>query len=91
MRDLDDADWEKASEVNIRELNSWPAVYIQGLYWDNNAEVIGEVKPLEIGDEGTLLSFKAHGTTSEEILRVLSGKASKLLYKFTYATIHAAI
>ena len=79
MRDLDDVDWEKASEVNIRELNSWPAVYIQGLYWDNNAEVIGEVKSLEIGDEGTLLSFKAHGTTSEEILRVLSGKASKLL------------
>ena len=77
--DLDDGEWEKASEVNIRELNSWPAVYIQGLYWDNNAEVIGEVKTLEIGEDGTMLTFKAHGTTSEEVLRLLSGKSSKLL------------
>lgn len=76
--DADD-DWEKPSEVNVRELNSWPAIYIQGLYWDNNAEVIGEMISLEVGEDGTLLTVKAHGTTSEELLRLLSGKASKLL------------
>ena len=77
--DPDDGDWEKASEVNIRELNAWPAIYIQGLYWDSNAEVIGEMKSLAVGEEGIMLTIKAHGTTSEELLKLLSGKASKLL------------
>ena len=74
-----DGGWEKASEVNIWELNSWPAIYIQGQYWDNDAEVIGEMKSLAVGDDGTVLTVKAHGTTSEELLRLLSGRASKLL------------
>ena len=78
--DPPEADWEKASEVNIRELNSWPAIYIQGLYFrDNDAEVIGEMKSLAVGDDGTVMTVKAHGTTSEELLRLLSGRASKLL------------
>ena len=75
----DEDDWEKASEVNVRELSSWPAIYVQGLYWDNHAEVIGEMKSLEVGDDGTMLTVKAHGTTSEELLKLLSGKATKLL------------
>ena len=74
-----DGGWEKASEVNIWELNSWPAIYIQGQYWDNDAEVIGEMKSLAVGDDGTMLTVKAHGTTSEELLRLLSGRASKVL------------
>ena len=37
------------------------------------------MKSLEVGDDGTMLTVKAHGTTSEELLRLLSGKASKLL------------
>ncbi|CAK9058307.1 Uncharacterized protein SCF082_LOCUS31115, partial [Durusdinium trenchii] len=77
--DPPDGGWEKASEVNIRELNSWPAIYIQGQYWDNDAEVIGEMKSLAVGDDGTMLTVKAHGTTSEELLRLLSGRASKVL------------
>ncbi|CAK9016207.1 unnamed protein product, partial [Durusdinium trenchii] len=57
-------DWQPAAEVNVWEVNSWSAILVQGLYWDNNAELIGVSKGVEVNSEGTWISLEAHGTTS---------------------------
>ena len=72
-------DWQPAAEVNVWEVNSWSAILVQGLYWDNNAELIGVSKGVEVNSEGTWISLKAHGTTSEPLLRMLSGQPGKLV------------
>ena len=35
--------WVAAGEVDLRTLQEMKAVHIQGRYWDNEADIVGEI------------------------------------------------
>ena len=71
--------WVAASEVDLRTLQEMKAVHIQGRYWDNEAEIVGEITKTLMGEDGAWTTVRVHGTSTESILKYISGQAKKEL------------
>lgn len=66
--------WIQAHELELKEIRGMKAVHIQGKYWDNEAEVVGEFTSLLMGEDGAWVTCQVHGTSTEAILKFISGQ-----------------
>ena len=73
----DEAPWVPAEEVTLAQMEAWPLIRVQGEYWEEAADCIVEMIELKATRGDRELLGKATGTSSEALLRYVSGVASK--------------
>lgn len=73
----EDNPWVAAGEVTLAQLESWPLIRVQGEYWEEATDCIVEMVELKVSRGDRELLGRAKGTSSEALLRYISGVAAK--------------
>ena len=73
----EDNPWVAAGEVTLAQLESWPLIRVQGEYWEEATDCIVEMVELKVSRGDRELLGRAKGTSSEALLRYISGVAAR--------------
>ena len=71
--------WIRAEDIELKTLRGLKVVHIQGQYWESEAEVVGEISGMLMGEDGAWVTLRTHGTSTESILKFISGRTRKEL------------
>ena len=69
--------WVAAEEVTLAQMEAWPLIRVQGEYWEEAVDCIVEMIELKASRGDRELLGKAMGTSSEGLLRYISGVPAK--------------
>ena len=69
--------WVSAEEVTLAQMEAWPRMRVQGEYWEEAVDCIVEMIELKASRGDRELLAKAMGTSSEALLRYISGVPEK--------------
>lgn len=65
--------------MELKTLQGLKVVHIQGKSWESEAEVVGEITGMLMGEDGAWVTLRTHGTSTESILKFISGRTRKEL------------